>query len=109
MARGRKKLPCRDIRSEKIRAAEAVKFLNVEERFFYRLREEGYIQGTGAGDYLLGDVLSGFILACADKRLSLSEFLLGLSEAQAISPEDIDTLEQRQSKREKLQRIHVWA
>ena len=43
MARGRKKLEIRDFRFEKIRAAEAMKFLNLDsmnkgdERFFYRL------------------------------------------------------------------------
>lgn len=82
MARGRKKLPCRDIRREVLRPVEAMKFLSLtekEERFFYRLVEEGYISRHEEG-YYLGEVLQGFILACSEKRLSIRAFLCGLSD-----------------------------
>ena len=111
MARGRKKEPCRDIRSEKIRASEAIKFLGLEgksgERFFYRLCEEGYISSSGAGVYLLGDLISGFLWACADKRLSITQFLLGLSEVREINSEDIDAVQRQALKRENVQRLHI--
>ena len=92
MARGRKKTVCRDIRRETIRACEAMKLLNLEgktgERFFYRLCEEGYIQRTHEGGYLIGEVLFGYFWACAEKRLGLTEFLLGLSDFEVEAPAD---------------------
>ena len=84
MARGRKKLEIRDFRFEKIRAAEAMKFLNLDsmnkgdERFFYRLVEEGYINRHNDGGYYLGEVIRGYIVACGDKRYTLRYFLSGL-------------------------------
>ena len=82
MTRGRKKLPCRDIRREVLRPVEAMKFLSLtekEERFFYRLVEEGYISRHEEG-YYLGEVLQGFIVACAEKKLSIRTFLCGLAD-----------------------------
>ena len=80
MTRGRKKLKIRDFRFEKVRAAEAIKFLNLEndERFFYRLVKEGYIKKYDDGGYFLGEVIRGYIVACGDKRYTLRYFLSGL-------------------------------
>ena len=111
MTRGRKKIDYRDFRREKIRACEAMKFLNLEgktgERFFYRLCEEGYIQKTGEGDYLLGEVLLGYFLVCAEKRLSLTEFLLGLSNWEVRDTEDMNTVQLQNQKLEAVQRMHM--
>lgn len=110
--RGRKKIACRDLRNEKIRACEAMKFLNLEgktgERFFYRLCDEGYIQGKGEGGYLLGDVLLGYFWACVDKRLSITDFLMGLSNWEVKDPEDMNAVRLLELKREEIRRIHVF-
>ena len=109
--RGRKKIEYRDLRRETIKACEAIKFLNLEgktgERFFYRLCEEGYIQGKSEGGYLLGDVLLGYIWACVDKRLSITDFLLGLSDWQVKNAEDINAVNLLEQKRKEIQRIYV--
>ena len=111
LTRGRKKIEYRDFRNEKIRACEAMKLLNIEgktgERFFYRLCEDGYIQRTCEGYYRLGEVLLGFFWACAEKRLTITDFLLGLSDWQVEDPEDINAVELLNLKREEIQRIHI--
>ncbi|MBQ3456385.1 MAG: hypothetical protein IJG36_08110 [Synergistaceae bacterium] len=61
MARGRKKTTMRNLRLEAIRGIEAVKFLNVSERTFYRLVEMGYIRKHGEGVYYLGEVMQDFL------------------------------------------------
>lgn len=61
MARGRKKESCRDLRNERIRAIEAAKFLNMNERLFYRLVEKGYIRKLDDGVYSLGDIVQDFL------------------------------------------------
>lgn len=79
MPRGRKKMECRDFRREVLRAGEAVKFLSLDERFFYRIVKEGYIPRHDEG-YYLGEVIQGFFLACFEKRISLTRFLCGLAD-----------------------------
>ena len=69
-----------------------MKLLNLEgktgERFFYRLCEDGYIPRTSEGGYLIGEVLYGYFWACTEKRLGLTEFLLGLSDFDVEAPAD---------------------
>ena len=82
--RGRKKNPVRDLREEKISPKEALKFLGLDfvenERFFYHLVREGFIRKSDIGKYKLGEVLQGFLIACAEKRFSIDIFLQKLSD-----------------------------
>lgn len=68
MTRGRKKETCRDLYTEKIRAIEAAKFLNINERLFYRLVEKGYFRKYDNGVYLLGDIVQDFIKLITQER-----------------------------------------
>ena len=62
-----------------------MKFLNLDvnnksdERFFYRLVEQGYIKNHGKDGYYLGEVLQGYLLACFDKEYLTRDFLSALT------------------------------
>jgi hypothetical protein len=57
---GRPPKKVRDFRSEVVTAIEASNFLELNERIFYRLVEEGVIPKAGSGAYILGDVSDAY-------------------------------------------------
>ena len=57
---GRPPKAVRDFRSEVVSTAEAVAFLELNERTFHRLVEEGIIPKAGNGEYILGDITKAY-------------------------------------------------
>lgn len=90
MARGRKRQNSRDLRAEKLTAKEAQIFLGVDERFFYRLIEWGYIPKSENGMYTLGAVLQGCIRGFAEREYKFSDLLIALRDDN--SEEEISEL-----------------
>ena len=60
----RPKKAFRDFRSEVVTAPEAAAFLNLPERSFFRLVEEGAIPKAGDGVYILGEVSEAYWRSC---------------------------------------------
>ena len=57
---GRPPKEVRNFRSEVVSTAEAVTFLELNERTFHRLVEEGTIPKAGNGEYVLGDITKAY-------------------------------------------------
>lgn len=56
----RPKKEIRDFRAEILSASEAAVFLNLPERSFFRLVEDGVIPKVGDGRYLLGEIMEAY-------------------------------------------------
>jgi phage terminase Nu1 subunit (DNA packaging protein) len=57
---GRPHKTVRKFRSEIVSAVEAAAFLDLNERVFYRMVEEGILPKAGSGEYILGDVTEAY-------------------------------------------------